>query len=31
MLISTGVSVLDVDSKDFHTKAEDGHEIILRW
>lgn len=23
--------MLDVDTKDFHTKAEDGHEIICRW
>jgi hypothetical protein len=24
-------AVADVESKDFHTKAEDGHEMILRW
>jgi len=31
MLARLAPGVTDVDSKDFHTKAEDGHDIILRW
>ena len=31
MLKEMAAAVLDVESKDFHTKAEDGHDIICRW